>query len=185
MGRIRSDIPSLCCNIALNFMVYANDGCRYIIGLSAWLDERPALADRLTDESDAGTRIFMKVFTKVTSYGLVTLLASLFLLMAYASISHDPHWHIEELAVPTPDHPLAGLWKEESCEPPWGLAIGPISSGLYYVSFCGPGGCLDRGEYRPNTPILDDPHYKVINQNTLLFLQNDNWSTMVRCKDMN
>jgi hypothetical protein len=64
------------------------------------------------------------------------------------------------------------------------LAIGPVSSGLYYVSFCGPGGCLDRGEYRPNTTIIDDPKYKVIDQDTLQFLQDSNWSTLVRCQEM-
>jgi hypothetical protein len=125
---------------------------------------------------------FMKFFTHVTSYGLVSLLASLFLLMGYASINYDPHWYIEERAVPTSGHPLAGFWKQESCEEPWGWAIGPASSGIYYVSLCGPGGCLDTGEYRPNTTLYEDPSYKVVDQNTLMFQSDNGWSRMVRCR---
>lgn len=129
--------------------------------------------------------MLMKLFTKVTSYGLISLLTCLFLLMWYASINHDPNWDIEDLAVPTADHPLSGFWKQRSCEEPWGLAIGPVSPGIYYVSFCGPGGCLDRDESRPHTPILDDPNYRLVDQNTLMILNEDRWSTMVRCESRN
>jgi hypothetical protein len=127
----------------------------------------------------------MKFFTHVTSYGLASVLASLFLLMGYAFINHDPHWYVEEQAVPSSDHPLAGFWKQESCEEPWGWAIGPVSSGLYYISICGPGGCFDTGEYRPNTTLYDDPNYKVVDQNTLMFQSDSGWSTMVRCSSRN
>jgi hypothetical protein len=127
----------------------------------------------------------MKLVVQFTSYGLVFLLVSIFLLVGYASIKYDPHWDIEEQAVPTNDHPMSGFWKQGGCEAPWGLAIGPVSSGVYYISFCGPGGCLDHGEYRPNTSLLNDPDYKVIDENTLMYQSEKGWSTMVRCRSLN
>lgn len=123
----------------------------------------------------------MKLFTQVTAYGLVALIACLFLLMGYAFIHHDPHWHIEASAVSSPEHPLAGIWKEEGCEEPWGWAIGPASSATYYVAFCGPGGCSEQGEYRPNTTLTADPLYQVIDSNTLMLKENSAWLTLVRC----
>ena len=125
----------------------------------------------------------MKLFTRVTSYGLATLMACLFLVMGYAFIHYDPHWHIEELAISSPAHPLAGFWKHQGCEEPWGWAIGPVSPAIYYVAFCGPGGCSEPGEYRPNTTLTSDPQYKVIDHNTMMFKENSNWLTLVRCDD--
>ncbi len=134
---------------------------------------------------DARKQIFMRFFNQITSYGILGLVASLFLVMGYASINHDPHWQIEEQAVASFEYPLAGFWKQDDCEEPWGLAIGPAEPGIYYVSFCGPGGCLKPGEYRPNTPLHNDPDYKVIDKNTLKFLSEKKWSTLVRCTRRN
>jgi hypothetical protein len=127
----------------------------------------------------------MKLLNQITLYGILTLVTSLFLVMGYASINHDPHWQIEDRAVASIGYPLAGFWKQDDCEEPWGLAIGPAKPGIYYVSFCGPGGCLEQGEYRPNTPLLNDPDYRVINENRLMFLNENRWSTMVRCESRN
>jgi len=77
-----------------------------------------------------------------------------------------PNWHIEKLAKPCIEYPYAGFWKRKL----WhkhGLAIGPEGNGLYYVSFCGPGGCFDKGQYRDNTKIINDPNYKIIDENTI------------------
>ena len=44
---------------------------------------------------------------------------------------------------------------------------------MYSVSFCGPGGCFEPGTYRPNTPIVGDPEYQVIDSNTLGISRKD------------
>jgi len=48
-----------------------------------------------------------------------------------------------------------------------GLAIGKAKNGQYYISFCGPGGCFEKGTYRQNSEIVNDPMYKVIDENTI------------------
>ena len=69
----------------------------------------------------------------------------------------------------------------------WGLAIGSMGEGKYYVSFCGPGGCFKEGAYRPMTTLYNDPDYKVIDENTIEVRGTDGLSVYVRCqsrKDM-
>lgn len=77
-----------------------------------------------------------------------------------------PNWHIERNAKPSKAYPLGGFWKKNP-KHNHGLAIGPVGEGLYYVSFCGPGGCFEKGTYRANTTLKDDPNYKIIDINTL------------------
>ncbi|MCU7845345.1 MAG: hypothetical protein KZQ93_16065 [Candidatus Thiodiazotropha sp. (ex Monitilora ramsayi)] len=123
----------------------------------------------------------MNSLNKVVLSSLTLSVVSLCLFMAFASFNHEPNWHIERLAVASDTHPLAGFWKEDNCEDPWGWAIGPAREDLYYVSFCGPGGCFEMGSYRPNTNIIDDPLYRVIDSDTLMLLSEDVWSTHIRC----
>ncbi len=74
----------------------------------------------------------------------------------------------ELAAVASADHPYAGFWKPYDCTPAYGLAISPAASpGLYSVSFCGPGGCFVPGTYRPDTTLVNDEKYWVIDLNTI------------------
>ena len=68
--------------------------------------------------------------------------------------------------VATERHPLAGFWKDH-CEDDFGLSIAPAAGDMYSVSFCGPGGCFEPGSYRPDTLIVGDPSYRVIDADTL------------------
>lgn len=95
----------------------------------------------------------------------------------------DENRAAEENAVPTESHPLAGFWKDRDCSDNFGLAIGPASEDMYYVSFCGPGGCFEPGTYRPNTPIQGDPHYKVISLNIIEVRGRDGFTTYFRCPE--
>ena len=74
----------------------------------------------------------------------------------------EPNWHIEKQAKPTNTHPLGGFWKKNH-----GLAIGKAPEGLYFISFCGPGGCFEKGIYRANSTIEGDPAYRIIDNNTI------------------
>jgi len=94
---------------------------------------------------------------------------------------NDPHWEVERSAVASSDHPLAGFWKHSNCTSgPFGLAIGPMGKGKYYVSFCGPGGCFAKGGYRPMTSLQGDPQYRVIDDNAIEIVDRggERW---VRC----
>jgi hypothetical protein len=74
-----------------------------------------------------------------------------------------------QFAIPpaSASHPYAGLWKDGHCDEAFGLLIAPAGQRLYSVSFCGPGGCFPPGAYRPDTAIVGDADYKVIDDNTL------------------
>jgi hypothetical protein len=86
----------------------------------------------------------------------------------------------EQDASPTATHPFAGFWKEGNCADEFGLAIAPAGP-LYSVSFCGPGGCFDPGTYRPNTKLIDDPHYRVIDGDTIEVSGGNGFAKYVRC----
>ena len=93
--------------------------------------------------------------------------------------THDEDRAAEKAAVPTAEFPLAGFWKVESANN-FGLAISPASSGRYSISFCGPGGCFKPGTYRPDTLIIGDESYTVINNDTIKVSGKDGWTTYHR-----
>lgn len=94
----------------------------------------------------------------------------------------NPNWHIEKQAKPCKTHPLGGFWKiKETNE--FGLAIGKASDDLYFISFCGPGGCFEKGAYRPNTAIHGDPAYRVIDKNTIEVKDKNGFKKYIRCKN--
>jgi hypothetical protein len=96
---------------------------------------------------------------------------------------HDRHPEVERDAKATVDHPLAGFWKSPTCDSgEFGLAIGPMAPTQYYVSFCGPGGCFEKGTYRPLTTIYNDEHYRVNNENSIDVKGLVGSSTYVRCR---
>lgn len=127
----------------------------------------------------------MKIALWVT-LGLVGLfafaIASIWIYVKYFGPNSEPNWHVEQSAIPSSSHPLAGFYKGDDCKDPWGWAVGPAGDDKYYISFCGPGGCFAEGTYRPNTSIVGDPNYQVIDENTIKFKSDDGWSTHVRCK---
>jgi hypothetical protein len=96
----------------------------------------------------------------------------------------NPHREVEADARPSETHPLAGFWKSPGCGAgAWGLAIGPMEPTTYYVSFCGPGGCFAKGAYRAVTTLYNDPHYRVIDANTLEMEGSDGFTKYVRCAE--
>lgn len=85
-------------------------------------------------------------------------------------------------AKPTSDHPLSGFWAKGDCSREHGLAIGPVSAGIYFVSFCTQFDCFAEGTYRYDTPIYGDASYRVIDENTIEVYGNDGGFTRyVRC----
>ncbi len=81
-------------------------------------------------------------------------------------IPRNQHWDVERDAQPSETHPYGGFWKS-SVQDEFGLAIGPAGADSYYVSFCGPGGCFAKGEYRPITKLVSDPAYRIVDSNTI------------------
>jgi len=75
---------------------------------------------------------------------------------------------------------LSGFWKDH-CEDAFGLKIEPAGGELYSISFCGPGGCFEPGTYRPNSAIVGDESYRVIDADTLEVLGGDGFSRYYRC----
>ena len=92
----------------------------------------------------------------------------------------EPNWYIKNKAKKSITHPLAGFWKINK-KHDHGIAIGPAGENLYYISFCGPGGCFKENSYRPNSTIITDKNYKVIDENTIEILTKKGISTYERC----
>ena len=82
---------------------------------------------------------------------------------------------------PDPAFPFTGFWKTQ-CAQNFGLVVEPSGvANTYAVSFCGPGGCFKPGTYRPNTTLVNDPSYKVIDENTIDVLSKDGFTRYSRC----
>lgn len=54
-----------------------------------------------------------------------------------------------------------GFWKG-NCSDGFGVQIQHVNDEQYSISFCGPGGCFEPGEWTPNTKIDGDRNYAVI-----------------------
>jgi hypothetical protein len=72
---------------------------------------------------------------------------------------------------------FTGFWKV-NCTDAFGVQIKKQS-----VSFCGPGGCFAPGEWTPNTAIVGDPKYRVLNPTTIEIGHRDGqgWTRYTRC----
>lgn len=70
--------------------------------------------------------------------------------------------------LPTVSHPYSGFWADDGhCGEEFGLVIAPAGASMYSVSFCGPGGCFEPGTYRPNTRLVGDPDYLLVDADTI------------------
>jgi hypothetical protein len=118
--------------------------------------------------------------TEIHSRLVATLLVSAVLLGGCVD-SHDSQRTAERLATASSSHPFAGFWKEPGCVDNFGLAIAPAEAGTYSVSFCGPGGCFKPGTYRPNTSLVGDSNYRILDKDTIEVLGRDGFSKYVRC----
>lgn len=90
-----------------------------------------------------------------------------------------PNWEVEQDAQPSDTHPYGGFWKEHPHDE-FGLAIGPAGADSYYVSFCGPGGCFGKGEYREITRLVGDPAYRILDSNNIKVNSKDGFSAFHR-----
>lgn len=77
-----------------------------------------------------------------------------------------------------------GLWKKD-CKDNTGLQIMQfIDVELYFISFCGRGGCMPSTKERPNTTIEDDPNYNIIDDEHIRILEDGEWENYVKCIDL-
>ncbi|MGR6875070.1 hypothetical protein ACU6U9_22965 [Pseudomonas sp. HK3] len=91
----------------------------------------------------------------------------------------DKNWHIEKQGKPSKTHPLGGFWKRD-LKNDHGLAIGKAPRGLYFISFCGPSGCFEKGTYRPNSAIVGDSDYRILDKNTIEVKGRNGFNTYTR-----
>jgi hypothetical protein len=76
---------------------------------------------------------------------------------------------------------FTGIWKS-NCDDYWGLQIKPADRDLYTVTFCGLSGCLEQGEWTPNTPIEGDPMYQLVSSGKIRIKRNDgSVFTYIKC----
>lgn len=75
---------------------------------------------------------------------------------------------------------FAGFWKG-NCTDAFGVQIKKQPGNLFSVSFCGPGGCFAPGKWVPNTTIVGDPNYRVLNPTTIEIGNGQQWTRYTRC----
>jgi hypothetical protein len=76
-----------------------------------------------------------------------------------------------------------GFWKID-CKDGFGVQIKPAENQMYSVSFCGPGGCFEPGEWTPNTRIEGDLNYNVISPEKIGIRRKDDkhgYFTYIKC----
>lgn len=75
---------------------------------------------------------------------------------------------------------FTGFWKG-NCSDAFGVQIKKQPGNLFSVTFCGPGGCIAPGEWMPNTSIVGDSKYRIINATTLEIQKVQRWDRYTRC----
>lgn len=75
---------------------------------------------------------------------------------------------------------FTGFWKT-NCTDAFGVQIKKQPGNLFSVSFCGPGGCSAPGEWMPNTAIVGDPKYQLVNATTLEIQYGEGWHRFTKC----
>jgi hypothetical protein len=89
--------------------------------------------------------------------------------------------NIELFLKPDPEYPLVGFWKVK-CKNSYGIAIDKVGNGFYSISFCGPGGCFKPGSWTPNSQLINDPGYRIVNNDTIeMKQQGGSITTYHRC----
>lgn len=64
-----------------------------------------------------------------------------------------------------PAYPYIGFWKTD-CSESFGLVVEKANEGMYFVRFCGPGGCVGKG---PLSRVKLGETVKIINDSTMGF----------------
>jgi uncharacterized RDD family membrane protein YckC len=67
---------------------------------------------------------------------------------------------------PDESFPFIGFWKRD-CKNTVGLAIDKTDDGKYSVSYCTSTDCYKPGTEMPNTSLVDDSRYRIIDNNTI------------------
>lgn len=141
-----------------------------------------SIASWNTSRKYIGNKVW-PVLTKVYVILFVTFLAYTWY-SAFTLNTDDPgkdNNNISESLDRDPAYPFVGLWKG-SCKDRFGLAINKVDDRFYSISFCGPGGCFKPGTYRPNSKLLDDPKYKIVDADTIKVKGADGFSIYHRCE---
>ena len=69
------------------------------------------------------------------------------------------------------NYPYVGFWKT-SCEHNFGYVFEKADEGLYYVRFCGPGGCFQKASL-PKIDLATDSSFQIKDENTIIFTVGD------------
>jgi len=154
-----------------------------LLWLTSWLSEA-ALLTRLRKSNTSGKVWFACAIANLVTYVLLLALAVWFgrersddRVLARIDKTRNSQ-NIESLLRPNPEFPLVGFWRSQ-CTDDFGSAIEAAGDGKYTIAFCGPGGC-DRVESLQHIGIVDNPSYRIVDQDTIEKLPSG--GTLHRCK---
>ena len=98
------------------------------------------------------------------------------------SLDHSKNsQNIVALLKPDKSFPFIGFWKRD-CKDTVGLAIDKTDDGKYSVSRCTSFDCNKPGTYMPNTSLIDDQRFRIIDKNTIeIMIAGDYYWQYHRC----
>ncbi len=74
--------------------------------------------------------------------------------------------NIEATIKPDLNYPYLGIWKTHPTDN-FGVIIDKVSDGEYSVSYFGPGGRFRPGTWMPNTTLVNDSSYRIIDKDVI------------------
>jgi uncharacterized RDD family membrane protein YckC len=98
------------------------------------------------------------------------------------SLDHSKNsQNVVALLKPDKSFPFIGFWKRD-CKDTVGLAIDKADDGKYSLAYCTSTDCYKPGTRIPNTSLIDDPTYRIIDNNTIEFqIAADSYWRYHRC----
>jgi hypothetical protein len=141
-----------------------------VLWVVSWLSEMLVIAHMRKTSSDMKI-VRAAAIANLATYSLLLTLAIWFgkgeseaLGLENVDVTRNSS-NIESLLTQDKKLPFVGYWRTE-CANNFGLAIEAMNDGKSTVAFCGPGGC-DSSKSLVHTTLINDPRYRIIDQNTI------------------
>ncbi len=120
-------------------------------------------------------KIASRLWTWVSSLAVIICFVVFFILPVHKeyikkrdSLDHSKNsQNIVEFLKPDKSFPFIGFWKKDCKKDTVGLAIDKTDDGKYSVSYCTSTDCYKPGTEMPNTKLVDDPRYRIIDKDTI------------------
>jgi hypothetical protein len=144
-------------------------GLAVVLWIISWTSESVVIA-QLRKKTISKSILIASAWANVLTYVLLLVIAVSFGRAPSSNIEDSIDYsrtsnNVASTIQQDPAYPMVGFWKA-SCSNDFGLAIEAAKDGKYSIVFCGPGACGRRDRF-PAIDIQRDPHYRILDANTI------------------